>query len=257
MLQVRRAFYLQLAGFILATLFAAWLVYTFPVVLYITRAQRKIGEMELWGGLLYPLFYALCNVLLLPAGILAIGSGLFFGLWWGFFLNLSGNLAGAAVAFVISRKLGRHWVERKFFRHRKWAALDGAITRDGWQIIFLSQLHPLFPTSLLNYLYGVTRIPFRTCMLWIALGQAPGLFLYAYLGTLAQLGIRLWRGASDPRPLEYVLWIGGLALTLGVTIALARLSLRLLTEAEQAAKPVPPPAPLPPPLVSARVEDAF
>jgi uncharacterized membrane protein YdjX (TVP38/TMEM64 family) len=226
-------------------------------MLYITHAQRKMGEMQLWGGLLYPLFYALCNVLLLPAGVLAIGSGLFFGLWWGFFLNLGGNLAGAAVAFVISRKLGRHWVERKFFRHRKWAALDGAIARDGWRIIFLSQLHPLFPTSLLNYLYGVTRIPFRTCMLWIALGQAPGLFLYAYLGTLAQLGIRLWRGATDPRPLEYVLWIGGLALTLGVTIALARLALRLLAEAEQAVKPVPPRVPIPQPLVSARIEDAF
>lgn len=257
MLQVRRAFYLQLVGFILAALFVAWVVRTFPVVLYITHAQRKIGEMEVWGGVLYPLFYAVCNVLLLPAGILAIGSGLFFGLWWGFFLNLVGNLTGAAIAFVISRKLGRHWVEQKFFRHRKWAALDGAIARDGWQIIFLSQLHPLFPTSLLNYLYGVTRIPFRTCMIWIALGQAPGLFLYAYLGTLAQLGIRLWRGASNPRLSEYFLWIGGLLVTLAVTIGLARLALRLLSEAEQAAKPVPQPPVQRPPLVSARVEDAF
>jgi len=66
-------------------------------------------------------------------------------------------------------------------------ALEPAVAREGWKIILLSQLHPLFPTSLLNYLYGLTRIRFRTCMLWVAIGQAPGLFLYAYVGTLGQL----------------------------------------------------------------------
>ena len=36
--------------------------------------------------------------------------------------------------------------------------------RDGWKLILLSQLHPLFPSSLMNYLYGLTKIRFRTCM---------------------------------------------------------------------------------------------
>jgi len=40
----------------------------FPVVDYITRAQRTVGELEFWGGVLYPLLYAACNILLLPAG---------------------------------------------------------------------------------------------------------------------------------------------------------------------------------------------
>jgi hypothetical protein len=97
---VRRAFYLNSVGSSCTLPRGS----STPVVLYITRAQRKIGEMELWGGLLYPLFYALCNVLLLPAGIPAIGSGLFLDSG-GIFLNLTGNLAGAAMAFVISRKL--------------------------------------------------------------------------------------------------------------------------------------------------------
>ena len=235
MSQVKRALYVQFLGLLLAGLFVVWLCRTFPVMEYVVDAQHAIGEMHFWGGALYPLLYAACNVFLLPGGILAIGSGLFFGLWWGFFINLIGNVAGAAVAFGISRRLGRQRVEQRFFRRRKWAALDEAIARDGWKIIFLSQVHPLFPTSLLCYLYGVTRIRFSTCMLWIALGQAPGLFLYAYLGTLAQLGIRLWQGKSHPLAREYVFWIGGLVLTLVVTTALARLALRLLAEAERAA----------------------
>lgn len=243
MSSVRRALVLQLAGLACAALLVAWLAQRFPVVRYITQAQQRIGAMEFWGGVLYPLLYGTCNVLLLPGGILAIGSGLFFGLWWGFFLNVVGNVGGAALAFVLSRKLGRGWVQRKFLRHPKWAALDKAIARRGWKIIFLSQLHPLFPSSLLNYLYGVTRIRFCTCMLWIGLGQAPGLFLYAYLGTLTQHGLRLLGGKSHPTPLEYAIWLGGLAVSLAVTVALARIALRVLTEIQtsEAAATVTPP----------------
>ena len=241
MSKVKRALYLQLAGLALAVAFVTWLARHYPVVHYIVALQRRIGAMEFWGAVLYPALFAACNVLLLPGGVLAVGSGLFFGLWWGFFLNLVGTTGGAAVSFFLSRKLGRGWVAKKFMRHRKWAALDEAIARDGWKIIFLSQVHPLFPTSLLNYLYGVTSIRFRTCMLWVALGQAPGLFLYAYIGTLAQHGLRILQGKNHPHPWEYGLWLGGLALTFAVTTALARLALRLLAEAEREARPAAPP----------------
>jgi uncharacterized membrane protein YdjX (TVP38/TMEM64 family) len=237
MSQLKRALLLQFCGLALAFTAIVLLAHHFPVVGYVLRAQRKISAMQFWGGVLYPLLYAGCNVLLLPGGVLAVGSGFFFGLWWGFFLNVTGNVAGAAVAFLLARKLGRGWVERRFFQHRKWVVLDAAIARDGWKIIFLSQVHPLFPSSLLNYLYGITRMRFAPCMLWIALGQAPGLFLYAYLGTLGQLGLRLLRGKSHPQPLEYVIWIGGLVLTLAATLALARIALRLLAEMEAAATP--------------------
>ena len=239
MTQLKRALLFQLCGLVLVLVAVAWAVHHFPVVHYLTRAQQKIGAMQFWSGVLYPLLYAACNVLLLPGGILAIGSGFFFGLWWGFFLNLAGNVAGAAVAFFISRKLGRGWVEKRFFQHRKWAALDAAIARDGWKIIFFSQVHPLFPSSLLNYLYGITRIRFGTCMLWIALGQTPGLFLYAYLGTLTQLGIRLLRGQTHPHPIEYVIWIGGLVVTVAATTVLGRIALRLMAEIEAASVPPP------------------
>lgn len=243
---MKRAFFVQLGMGLVVFLTLVLLARSLPVVEYLTRAHRELAAMDAWSGVVYPLFFAVCNLLLLPAGVVAIGSGLFFGLWWGFFLNLIGSVTGAAVAFGISRKLGRRRLEARFGRYRKWAALDTAIARHGWKIIFLSQVHPLFPTSLLNYLYGMSRVRFRTCMLWVALGQAPGLFLYSYLGTLAQLGLRLWRGENHPHPHEYVLWLGGLLLALAATAALGRVAQRIIAEAEQsteqqaAALPVPP-----------------
>jgi len=223
----------QLFGLALLALGVVWLAREFPVVGWITHLQYRVGQMGFWGALLYPVLYGACNVLLLPGGALAMGSGLLFGLWWGTFLVLTGNVCAAAVAFWISRKLGRSWVEKKFMSSERWRALDAAIQREGWKIIFLSQVHPLFPTSLLNYLYGITSIRFWPCMLWIAIGQAPGLFLYAYLGTLAQLGIRLVRSETHPRTIEYFIWFGGLALTIAATTALGRLALKMMAEVEQ------------------------
>lgn len=237
MSRLKRALYLQLGGLGLAIGLVIWLGQHYPIVAYIVRLQTAIGAMGWWGGVLYPMLYAACNALLLPGGVLAIGSGLFFGLWWGFTLNLAANVAGASCAFLISRTFGRKWIARRFLQHPKWAALDEAIERDGWKIILLSQLPPLSPVSLLNYLYGITRIRFGTCMLWVAIGQAPSMFLYAYLGTMGQHGLLLWQGKIHPQTSEYCVWIGGLLLTLGATIALGRIALRALAEAEKAAHP--------------------
>jgi len=242
-----RAVVVQTACLALALGVAALLARHYDLVHVLGRMERRLGTTEWWGALLYPLLVAACNLLLLPGSVLTLGSGLFFGLWWGSFLVLCGNVLGAAVAFAIGRLLGRTWVEKHILKKDKWARLDQAISREGWKIIFLSQVHPLFPTSLLNYFYGVTKIRFRTCMAWIALAQFPGIFLYAYLGTLAQLGIKLFEHKNHPHPHEYVVWIGGLLLTAAVTAGIGRIALRLLGEAgattPEPGKEKPPSAP--------------
>lgn len=162
-----------------------------------------------------------------------MGGGFFFGLWWGFLIVLVGNVGGAAISFLISRSIGRRWLHRQLLRNPRLQALEPSVRREGWKIILLSQLHPLFPTSLLNYLYGLTPIRFRTCMLWVAIGQAPGVFLYVYLGTLGQLGLNLFRGKSHPRILEYVVWGGGLVTLVLALSLMGRMALRLLQAIEE------------------------
>jgi len=233
--KMRRALYMQIGGLLLvATLIFALFALDrlLPLADAVARVQQRIMHLGVWSAICYPLLYACCNVLLLPGGLLSIGGGFFFGLWWGFLIVLVGNVTGAAIAFLISRRIGRRWLKRKLLRNPTIEAIEPAVAREGWKIILLSQLHPLFPTSLLNYLYGLTRIRFRTCMLWVAIGQAPGLFLYAYIGTLGQLGLNLVRGTSHPRAAEYVVWGGGLVLSIVVLLGLGRIALRVMQKAE-------------------------
>ena len=232
MLEIRRAIIVQLAGLIIVALALFFLSRLFPLVDILADVQQHVMRWGAWSAIWYPLLYACCNVLLLPGGVLSVGAGFFFGLWWGFVIALAGNVSGAAISFFISRTVGRQWLRRKLSRNATMVALEPAVEKEGWKIILLSQLHPLFPTSLLNYLYGLTRIRFRTCMLWVAIGQAPGLFLYSYLGTLGQLGLNLARGKTHPKMLEYWVWIGGFVSAAIILIMLGQIALRLLKKAQ-------------------------
>lgn len=236
MLHVHRAVFVQVAGLVIVSVAVVLLSLFFPVADWLADVQEHVMGWGAWSAICYPLLYACCNVLLLPGGFLSVGGGFFFGLWWGFLIVLVGNVGGAALSFYISRWVGKRWLRRRLMRNATLEALEPAVEREGWKIILLSQLHPLFPTSLLNYLYGLTRIRFRTCMLWVAIGQAPGLFLYAYLGTLGQLGLRLVRGKTHPRAIEYLLWSGGLLASAVILFLLGRIALRLLQEAQALAK---------------------
>ncbi len=229
----RRVFYIQAVGLLIALVCAVWIRHAIPVADFLAAIQQRVMQWGVWSAICYPLLYACCNVLLLPGGILSVGGGFFFGLWWGFLIILVGNVTGAALSFFLSRRVGRSWLGRKLLRSSTYEALEPAVRREGWKIILLSQLHPLFPTSLLNYLYGLTTIRFRTCMLWVAIGQAPGLFLYAYLGTLGQLGLNLFRGKTHPHVAEYVIWgFGFVSLTL-LVLLLGRGARRLLEQTER------------------------
>jgi uncharacterized membrane protein YdjX (TVP38/TMEM64 family) len=206
-----------------------------PVVTFVEALQERVMSWGAWAGICYPLLFAACNVLLLPGGVLAVGGGFFFGLWWGFLIVFAGNIVSTAISFSLSRFVAQRWFRRKLSANSTLRALGPAVERESWKIILLSQLHPLFPTSLLNYFYGLTRIRFRTYMLWASIGRMPGLFFYAYLGTLGQLAVRIMRAKSYPRLLEYWIWGGALIMTVLLLVVLGRVACRAIQTPEELA----------------------
>jgi len=228
MLKVSRAICWQVGALVVAIVLAIVLSRFLPIVSFIEKSQQRVMSWGAWGAVCYPLLFAACNVLLLPGGILAVGGGFFFGLWWGFFIVLVGNVVATAISFALSRWIARRWFQQKLSRNPTLRALGPAVERESWKIILLSQLHPLFPTSLLNYFYGVTRIRFSTYMLWATVGRAPGLFLYCYIGTLGQLTVRVMQGRSYPRMVEYWIWGGAFVTTVLLLMVLIRAAYRVI-----------------------------
>jgi uncharacterized membrane protein YdjX (TVP38/TMEM64 family) len=224
MLKLSRAICWQFGALVIAIVLAIVLSNFLPIVSFIERSQQRVMSWGAWGAICYPLLFAACNILLLPGGILAVGGGFFFGLWWGFLIVLVGNIVATAISFALSRWIARRWFRQRLSHAPILQALGPAVERESWKIILLSQLHPLFPTSLLNYFYGLTRIPFGSYMLWASIGRAPGLFLYVYLGTLGQFAVRIMRGKSYPRMVEYWIWGGAFVTTALLLVVLGRIA---------------------------------
>src|SRR5215469_14293763 len=199
MSKVSRAICYQVGALVLAIALAIALSRFVPVVNFIEALQQRVMSWGAWAAICYPLLFALCNILLLPGGILAVGGGFFFGLWWGFVIVFAGNIVSTTISFALSRFVAKHWFRQKLSTNPTFSALGPAVERESWKIILLSQLHPLFPTSLLNYFYGLTRIRFSNYMFWASVGRVPGLYLYVYAGTLGQFAVRIMRGKSYPR----------------------------------------------------------
>ena len=128
----------------------------------------------------------------------------------------------------MSRSIAQRWFRQRLSDNPTLRALGPAVERESWKIILLSQLHPLFPTSLLNYFYGLTRIRFSTYMLWASIGRIPGLFLYAYVGTLGQLAVRIMQHKNYPRMIEYWIWGGVFVTTMLLLIVLGRVAYRAI-----------------------------
>jgi len=238
MSKVSRAMCYQVGALVLGIALAIALSHFVPVVKFIEALQQRVMSWGAWAAIGYPVLFALCNILLLPGGILAVGGGFFFGLWWGFLIVFTGNVVATAISFALSRSIARRWFQRKLSGNPTLRALGPAVERESWKIILLSQLHPLFPTSLLNYFYGLTRIRFGTYMLWSSIGRIPGIFLYAYVGTLGQFAVRIMRGKSYPRMIEYWISGGAFVTTALLLVVLGRVAYRAIQTSQASAKPL-------------------
>src|SRR5256714_11384031 len=137
MVKMRRAIVLQIGALLVVGITLFILSRLFPVVDILADVQQHVMRWGAWSAICYPVLYACCNVLLLPGGVLSVGAGFFFGLWWGFLIALVGNVGSAAISFFISRSVGRQWLKSKLLRNQTLVALEPAIAKEWWKISLL------------------------------------------------------------------------------------------------------------------------
>lgn len=136
------------------------------------------------GAVIYALLYVAGTVLLIPGTALTAGAGLVYGAVLGTVIVSPASVAGATLAFLIARHFARSWVESKLERYPKFDAIDRAIKKNGFKVVLLLRLQPVFiPFALLNYAIGLTSVRLRDYVLASWLGMLPATTLYVYLGS--------------------------------------------------------------------------
>ena len=215
--------WLLVVGGIVALLMAAKY---FHVQTLLKQALVRVGQLGPCGAVIFIGLYIVSAVLLIPGSVLTLGAGAVFGLLKGIAIVSLASTSAATVAFLIGRYLARDVVARKIEGHAKFAAMDRAVTAEGWKIVLLTRLSPVFPFTLLNYAFGLTRVKLSHYMLASWIGMLPGTAMYVYLGTFVGAAVE-----SRERTFgEWALYGAGLAATIAVTVMITRMARQALSE---------------------------
>ena len=214
---------------IVAGLVAA--VVLLPVKGYILGVLEWTQGLGVWGPIAVAVFYVAACVLLVPGSIVTLGAGFLFGVVVGTITVSIGSTLGACAAFLVGRTLARDWVAKRVSQAPKFAAIDAAVARQGFKIVFLTRLSPVFPFNLLNYAYGLTNVPFWKYALASWIGMLPGTVMYVYLGSAARSLTEVAAGeVSGGGAQRAFFWIG-LAATLIVVVLVTRIARKAVREA--------------------------
>jgi uncharacterized membrane protein YdjX (TVP38/TMEM64 family) len=196
----------------------------------IADTLRWVSSLGAAAPLAFIAIYILACVLFVPGSILTLGGGFLFGVVWGSVYVSIGATAGATCAFLIGRYIARDWIALKLAANARFAAIDVAVGREGWKIVALTRLSPVFPFNLLNYAFGLTRVRLFDYVLASWLAMTPGIVMYTYLGSLAG---DLARIGAEPRTRTSAQWaldLVGLAATIAIAVYAARFARGALSQ---------------------------
>jgi uncharacterized membrane protein YdjX (TVP38/TMEM64 family) len=146
------------------------------------RLRQFVAGYGVWGPVIYLIIWTLAPPLFLPGLPITLAGGVLFGPFWGVVYTIFGATAGATLAFLVARYLAGDWVAAKL-QGTKLASLDEKVAKEGWEIVAFTRLIPIFPFFLLNYAFGLTRIPLTHYVLATFFGMLPVTAAYVYFSA--------------------------------------------------------------------------
>jgi uncharacterized membrane protein YdjX (TVP38/TMEM64 family) len=181
-----------------------------------------------WGAVCLALSYIPCCLLFLPSSLLTLGAGFSYGLVGGTLMSSLGLMLGSTAPFLVSRTVGRGWIERRIRRDPKLAAIDRMVGSQGFKIMLLIRLSPVFLFDLTSYALGLTEVRWGHYVLATWLGKLPESLLLVYIGAAAK---NLAAGKVRVGAVEPILTALGLVAAIAAVIFVTHLARRALREA--------------------------
>ncbi len=144
----------------------------------LAELQSWIKSIGFWGPAVFVIIYAGTTVAAVPGSAMSIIAGSIFGSVVGLISVSIGSTLGASLAFLAARYFARDAIVQWLGKKEKFRKLDDLTEKHGAIIVAITRLVPLFPFTLLNYGFGLTKVPFKTYVFWSWLCMLPGTVLY-------------------------------------------------------------------------------
>ena len=195
-----------------------------PLAEWLQAALNWVDSLGPWGPVAFIFLYALAVVFFFPASAMTLAAGTGFGVVLGsVYVSLASTL-GAALAFLVGRHVARKAIQKRIDGNKTFSAIDSAVADEGWKVVGLTRLSPIFPFTLLNYAYGVTKVKFTHYVLASWIGMMPGTILYVYVGSLGKAAA----SSNGKSPLEWTFYGMGLLATIIVTVYVTKIAKQAL-----------------------------
>jgi len=160
----------------------------------VVESVKSMGPL---GYFYFAAVYTTAEILAIPAIPLTASAGYLFGLKEGTLLVLFSASIAASISFLIGRTFLRSYVEIALENYPDFKKIDRAIGEEGFKLMLLLRLSPLFPFALSNYFYGATRIGFWEYFFGTMIGFTPGTIAYVYTGEIGK-SLTLDAAGSEP-----------------------------------------------------------
>lgn len=138
-------------------------------------------------GVYAPLVFVALQVLQvvlapIPGQVTGFASGYLFGAFWGSVYSLLGIAIGSTLAFWLSRRFGRPFVER-VVDEDALARFDTIAARAGLPGLFVVFLVPGLPDDVVCFVGGLTDIDLHRLVVVAVVGRAPAFVLVNVSGA--------------------------------------------------------------------------
>ncbi|MDP6438743.1 MAG: TVP38/TMEM64 family protein [Candidatus Brocadiia bacterium] len=168
---------------VLVLLLVAYKFYGAQIDEAMKAARDGIERTGRWAPVVFIAVYIVGTVACFPGSVLTLGAGAIFGPVWGLVYVSFASTTGATCSFLMGRYFARGpisgWLEGK----EKFQKLDELTRAHGSYIVAVTRLIPLFPFTLLNYGFGLTRVPLLTYVWCSWLFMLPGTAAYILVGA--------------------------------------------------------------------------
>jgi uncharacterized membrane protein YdjX (TVP38/TMEM64 family) len=148
----------------------------------VPKIKERVDDFGVIAPLVYIGFYIVATVFFLPGLPVTVLAGVAFGPFWGVVYASIGSVIGVSLAFLIARYAARGMVEGWVSGNEQFRKIDEGVERQGWRMLMITRLVPIFPFNLQNYAYGLTKIRFVTYFFVSWICMLPGTTAYVQVG---------------------------------------------------------------------------
>ena len=202
-----------------------------PVKIWLVQVLEWTGGLGVWGPVFVAAFYVVACVFFLPGSVLTLGAGFIFKVILGAITVSIGSTLGACAAFLVGRTFARDWISHKIAENQKFTRIDNAVGQQGFKIVLLTRLSPIFPFNLLNYAFGLTKVSFWKYALASWIGMMPGTLMYVYFGAGLRSLADVATGNVETGAAGQIFFWFGMVATIVVTVFVTRIASKALKQA--------------------------